>query len=75
MIPAASIANPITPIYPYLPIVIGMAQKYDKNTGMGTIISMMLPYSMAFLVVWILQAVAWQVFNLPLGPDAMVFWP
>ena len=70
-----SIANPITPIYPYLPIVIGMAQKYDKNTGMGTIISMMLPYSMAFLVVWILQAVAWQVFNLPLGPDAMVFWP
>lgn len=70
-----SIANPITPIYPYLPIVIGMAQKYDKNTGMGTIISLMLPYSLSFLVVWLVQAVAWQVLNLPLGPDAVVFWP
>ncbi len=41
------------PIYPYLPIVIGMAQKYNKETGIGTIISLMLPYSIAFLLVWI----------------------
>ena len=68
-----SIANPLTPIYPYLPIVIGMAQKYEKNTGIGTIISMTLPYSIAFLLVWIVQAVAWMVFDLPLGPDATVF--
>ena len=68
-----SIANPLTPIYPYLPIVIGMAQKYEKNTGIGTIISMTLPYSIAFLLVWIVQVIAWMVFDLPLGPDATVF--
>lgn len=68
-----SIANPLTPIYPYLPIVIGMAQKYDKKTGIGTIISMTLPYSIAFLLVWIVQVIVWMVFNLPLGPGASVF--
>ena len=34
---------------------------------------MTLPYSIAFLLVWIVQAVAWMVFDLPLGPDATVF--
>lgn len=69
-----SVSNPITPIYPYLPIIIGMAQTYDKKTGIGTIISVMLPYSIAFLLVWIVQVVVWMVFNLPLGPNAMVFF-
>ena len=68
-----SCTNPITPIYPYLPMIIGMASKYDKKTGMGTIISMMLPYSVAFLIVWIIQAIAWMLFNIPLGPGASVF--
>ena len=68
-----AIANPLTPIYPYLPIVIGMAQKYDKKTGIGTIISMTLPYSVAFLLVWIVQVIVWIVFDLPLGPGASVF--
>lgn len=68
-----SVSNPITPIYPYLPIVIGMAQKYDKNTGIGTIISLMLPYSLVFLVIWIIQIMGWMFFNLPLGPGANVF--
>lgn len=68
-----SIANPLTPIYPYLPIVIGMAQKYEKNTGIGTIISMTLPYSIAFLIVWIVQVVVWMVFKIPLGPGAGVY--
>lgn len=68
-----SIANPLTPIYPYLPIVIGMAQKYDKKTGIGTIISMTIPYSIAFLLVWIVQIIVWIVFDIPLGPGASVF--
>lgn len=68
-----SIANPLTPIYPYLPIVIGMAQKYDKDTGIGTIISMTLPYSIGFLLVWIVQIIVWIVFDIPLGPGASVF--
>ncbi len=68
-----SCTNPITPIYPYLPMIIGMASKYDKKTGMGTIISMMLPYSVAFLLVWIVLVIAWMLLGLPLGPGATVF--
>lgn len=68
-----SCTNPITPIYPYLPMIIGMASKYDKKAGMGTIISMMLPYSIAFLLVWIVQVILWVLFNIPLGPGASVF--
>lgn len=68
-----SCTNPITPIYPYLPMIIGMASKYDKKAGMGTIISMMLPYSIAFLISWIVMVVVWMLLNLPLGPGATVF--
>ena len=68
-----SCTNPITPIYPYLPMIIGMAAKYDKKAGMGTIISMMLPYSIAFLVSWIVMVIGWMLLNLPLGPGAFVF--
>lgn len=68
-----STTNAITPIYPYIPIAIGMAKKYDKNFGMGSLISMMLPYSVAFLLVWIVQLIVWVVFKLPLGPGVNVF--
>ena len=50
-----------------------MAKKYDKNFGMGSLISMMLPYSIAFLIVWIIQMIVWVLFNLPLGPGVSVF--
>lgn len=68
-----SSTNAITPIYPYIPIAIGMAKKYDKNFGMGSLISMMLPYALAFLGIWIVQLIVWMVFNLPLGPGAYIF--
>ncbi len=68
-----SCTNPITPIYPYLPMIIGMASKYDKKAGMGTIISMMIPYSVAFLISWVVMVIVWVLCNLPLGPGASVF--
>lgn len=70
---ADSCTNPITPIYPYLPMVIGMAAKYDKKFGMGNVISMMIPYSFGFLIVWTLFVIAWMFLGLPLGPGAAVF--
>ena len=56
------------------PMIIGMASKYDKKAGMGTIISMMIPYSVAFLLSWIVMVIAWVLLNLPLGPGASVFF-
>ncbi|MGB9866419.1 MAG: AbgT family transporter [Bacillota bacterium] len=68
-----SSTNPISPLFPYFPIVLALAQQYDENVGVGTIISMMLPYSLIFLVVWILQLGVWMALNLPLGPGATIF--
>ena len=70
---ADSCTNPITPIYPYLPMVIGMAAKYDKKFGMGNVISMMIPYSFGFLIIWTIFVIAWMFLGLPLGPGASVF--
>ena len=70
---ADSCTHPITPIYPYLPMVIGMAAKYDKKIGMGNVISMMIPYSFGFLIVWTVFIILWMFLNLPLGPGATVF--
>lgn len=59
--------------YTYLPMVIGMAAKYDKKFGMGNVISLMIPYSFGFLIVWTVFIILWMFLNLPLGPGAGVF--
>jgi aminobenzoyl-glutamate transport protein len=63
-----SSTNIITPLMPYFPIVVAFGQKYDKNLGMGTLISMMLPYAIAFLLGWSTLLIIWFIFGLPLGP-------
>lgn len=63
-----SATNIITPLMPYLPIVLAFGQKYDKNLGLGTLISLMLPYSVAFLIGWLILFIIWFVFGLPWGP-------
>ena len=68
-----SCTNAITPIYPYIPIALGMAKKYDKDFGMGSLIALMLPYAFTFLITFILQMIVWVVFNIPLGPGVSVF--
>ncbi len=69
-----SITNIITPLMPYLPIIIVFAQKYDKNAGLGTLIAMMLPYSIAFGIAWTVMLVVWMWLGFPLGPGAGFFY-
>ena len=64
-----SITNIITPLMPYLPIIIVFAQKYDRDAGLGTLISAMLPYSIAFGIAWTIMLGFWFGFDIPLGPD------
>ena len=47
-----STTNIITPMMPYFPLVVVFCQRYVKETGIGTVTAMMLPYSLSFLVVW-----------------------
>jgi len=65
-----SITNIISPLMPYLPIIIVFAQKYDRKAGIGTILASMLPYSIAFLIGWTIMLLAWVYLGLPLGPGA-----
>jgi aminobenzoyl-glutamate transport protein len=70
-----SITNIITPLLPYFPIILAFARKYDRNIRLGTLISSMLPYSIAFGVVWSVQLIVWYLLDLPLGPGAPIHLP
>ena len=67
-----SITNPITPMLAYFAIALTFAQKYDKKIGIGTFMSSLLPYSIAFAIVWIILFIVWYLFGLPLGPGAYI---
>ncbi|WP_027340778.1 AbgT family transporter [Halonatronum saccharophilum] len=69
-----STTNIISPLMPYFAIIIAFAKKYDKNIGIGTLISTMLPYSIAFSIVWTIMLIIWFVFGLPIGPGAGLFY-
>ena len=68
-----STTNVITPLMSYFAMIVVFMQKYDEESGLGTLISTMLPYSVVFLIGWTLLLVLWYVFNLPLGPGAYIF--
>ncbi len=70
-----SITNIISPLMPYLPIIIVFAQKYDKKAGIGTILASMLPYSLAFLAGWTVMLLGWVYAGIPLGPGADAIYP
>ncbi|MDG5799916.1 AbgT family transporter [Marinilabiliaceae bacterium ANBcel2] len=70
-----SYSNILTPLLPYFPLIIVFAQKYVKNVGIGTIISMMLPYAVAFMVVRIPMFILWIWLELPLGIEGPIFYP
>jgi aminobenzoyl-glutamate transport protein len=62
-----SITNAISPIYPYFPLLLGWVHKYNKNLGIGTIISLLLPYAIVLFVMWVALLFIWFGFDLPIG--------
>ena len=71
-----STTNIITPMMSYFGLIMAVAIRYKRNTGVGTLMAMMLPYSIAFLVGWIILFCVWVfVFGLPVGPGAETFYP
>lgn len=65
---ADSPVNAITPLMVYLPIIVIFAQRYQKNAGIGTIVALMLPYSVIILIVWTVLFIVWFLLGIPLGP-------
>lgn len=62
-----SSTNIITPLMPYFPLVVVFCQRYVKNTGIGTVTAMMLPYALVFLIVWSAFLLLYWGLGLPLG--------
>ncbi len=69
-----SVANIITPLMSYFPLVVAFAQRYDKRAGIGTVMATMLPYSVTFFVFWTLLLIIWYLLGLPLGPGAGIYY-
>jgi aminobenzoyl-glutamate transport protein len=72
---ADSATNLVTPMLSYFPLIIALAQRYRKDAGIGTMIALMLPYSIAFLVTWTLFLLGWVGLGLPLGPGVAIRLP
>jgi aminobenzoyl-glutamate transport protein len=70
-----STTNIITPLMPYFPLVVVFCQRYVRSTGIGTLVSMMLPYSMTFLVGWTIFLVLYWMLGIPLGLQAPYTYP
>ncbi|MGL5329639.1 MAG: AbgT family transporter [Peptostreptococcaceae bacterium] len=70
-----SITNPLSPLFPYFPMLLAFAKKYDKDIGMGTIISNMIPYSLVFAIGWIILLSIFMSLGLPLGPGGSIYYP
>jgi aminobenzoyl-glutamate transport protein len=60
--------NTLTPLMVYFPFIVTIAQRYQKDAGVGTIISLMIPYAAIMAIVWVIFFILWFVFKIPLGP-------
>ena len=70
-----STTNIITPMMSYFGLILAFAARFDRRIGIGTIVSMMLPYTVFFLTAWIAFFYLWVfVFNLPVGPGAPTYY-
>ena len=69
-----SVTNVISPMMSYFGLILAIAARYKKDLGMGTLIAMMLPYSMVFVVGWTILFYLWVfVLGMPVGPGAATY--
>ena len=67
-----SATNIVTPLMPYLPLVLVFAQRWQKDFGLGSLVATMLPYSVFLLLSGLILTIFWVFLGLPLGPAAPV---
>jgi p-aminobenzoyl-glutamate transporter AbgT len=65
---ADSSVIPLAPVSPFVPLFLGFLQRYKPEAKLGTYYSLVLPYPLIFLGVWLVMLVAWYLVGLPIGP-------
>lgn len=71
---ADSVVNIVSPLMSYFPLILAFANKYDSKAKVGTVIALMLPYSIGFLLFWSALLLVWIFLGLPLGPGAALHY-
>jgi aminobenzoyl-glutamate transport protein len=69
-----SYTNIMTPLMSYFPLILAFARRWDTSFGVGSLLALMLPYALTFMVLGITMVICWVGFDLPLGPGAQVFY-
>lgn len=59
--------NALSPLNAYFALIVSFAARYEKRTGVGTVVSLMLPYVVALLITWPILLAAWYLLDLPWG--------
>lgn len=68
-------SNIITPMSPYFALALTYLQRYYRKAGIGTLMSLTLPYAAAMLVGWFAFFMLWYWAGLPLGPGTPTVYP
>ncbi len=63
-----SATNPLVPMNPMLPVILGLMQKWAPKSGLGTLFSLVIPFTVAIWVTWLLLLLVWGLLGLPVGP-------
>jgi aminobenzoyl-glutamate transport protein len=64
--------NTLAPLMVYFPVIVTFAQCYQKNSGVGSRVTLMLPVAAAVLVSWLIILIRWVMLGIPLGPGCPV---
>jgi aminobenzoyl-glutamate transport protein len=67
-----SYTNIMTPLMSYFPLILGFCRRWDPSVGVGSLLALMLPFALTFMVVGFLMVGTWVALDLPLGPGATV---
>jgi len=62
-----SVTNGISPLYVMFPLILGWVSEYRKDAGVGTVISLLLPYAVFSAIAWMVLIVIWYYLGLPIG--------
>ncbi|GAA2010057.1 AbgT family transporter [Brevibacterium samyangense] len=63
-----SATNTLVPMNPMIPVVLGLMQRFAPKAGLGTLFSLILPFTLVIWAVWLVQFLVWGLLGLPVGP-------
>ncbi len=70
-----SVTNIIAPMMSYFALIVAFVARYDRKAGIGSVIALMLPYTIVFAIVWSVLLSVWILLGLPVGPGAGLYLP